>query len=34
VRPGVTVTQFNGNTDMGTGAAISADNGAGGACED
>jgi hypothetical protein len=34
VRPGITVTQFNGNLDMGTGAPIPADNGAGGACED
>lgn len=32
VRVGVTVTQFNGNTDAGTGAAISPDNGVGGGC--
>jgi hypothetical protein len=32
VRVGVTVTQFNGNRDAGTGSAINPDNGAGGSC--
>jgi hypothetical protein len=32
VRLGVTVTQFNGNVDHLTGAALSPDNGAGGGC--
>jgi len=32
VRPGTTVTEFNGNRDAGTDAPISADNGVGGGC--
>lgn len=32
VRLGITVTEFNGNTDAGTNAAISPDNGVGGGC--
>lgn len=32
VKLGVTVTEFNGNSDAGTGAAVSPDNGVGGGC--